>query len=66
MTIKNHKNTGKSLEQMLNKLEDSTPALANLITHLCQKADELEKQVEQATNADWYEIGLDKESRTLH
>ncbi|MBF0380791.1 MAG: hypothetical protein HQL69_07225 [Magnetococcales bacterium] len=66
MTVKNHKNAGKSLEQMLNKLEDSTPALANLITHLCQKADELERQVELASAADWYECGLDKESRTLH
>jgi|SaaInl7_150m_RNA_FD_contig_21_1620238_length_270_multi_5_in_0_out_0_1 hypothetical protein len=66
MTIKDRKNNGKSLEQMLNKLESSTPALANLITHLCQKADELEKQVQLASAADWYEVGQDKESRTLH
>jgi hypothetical protein len=66
MSRKDDKNSVESLEQMMGKLITATPRLANVISNLSQKADDLEQRVLQATAADWHELERDHTSRTIH
>ncbi len=66
MSNRKNKGDGDSLEQMLGKIMESTPALANVIFNLSQKADQLEAQVRNATPEYWLACGESQENRTLH